>query len=69
MPDAPLELPGSISVELCASTDSIDTNFTPKLVEVKKDGYARLIDNGIIRTRYSLSEKHPSRLLLSVIER
>ncbi|UCE19662.1 MAG: CocE/NonD family hydrolase [Gemmatimonadota bacterium] len=47
-----LVLAGPIKVEIYASTDSIDTDFTAKLVEVRPDGYARMIEDGIIRTRY-----------------
>lgn len=40
---------GPIEAVLYISTEGKDTDFTAKLVEVKKDGYARIINEGIIR--------------------
>jgi uncharacterized protein len=45
-------LAGPIRAVLHASTDGPDTDFTAKLVEVRPDGYARLIEEGIIRAQY-----------------
>lgn len=39
--------------------DRLVTDFTAKLVEVRKDGYARIIQDGILRTRFRESKKHP----------
>ena len=50
--EEPLEIAGQLTVVLYASTDSLDTDFTAKLVEVRSDGYARMIEDGIIRARY-----------------
>ena len=35
-----------------ASTEGKDTDFTAKLVEVRPNGYARIIEEGIIRASY-----------------
>lgn len=60
---APLEKPmqviGPVKVLLYASTEGVDTDFTAKLVEVKKNGYARIIVDGIIRARYRKSLTKP----------
>lgn len=44
-----LEIVGPLRVVLYASSEGIDTDFTAKLVEVRSDGYARIIEDGIIR--------------------
>lgn len=44
-----LTILGEIKVELFASTEGKDTDFTAKLVEVNKDGYAGIITEGIVR--------------------
>jgi putative CocE/NonD family hydrolase len=43
---------GPIKVVLYASTDRRDTDFTATLVDVYSDGYAQLIQEGILRGRY-----------------
>jgi len=50
--DDDLEIAGPVSAVLYASTEGRDTDFTAKLVEVRPDGYARIIDEGIIRVSY-----------------
>ena len=47
-----LEVTGSIQVNLWAASNAPDTDFTAKLVDVGPDGYARNIQDGIIRARY-----------------
>lgn len=47
-----LEVTGPVSVNLYASTDVRDTDFTAKLVDVYPDGYAVNLCDGIIRGRY-----------------
>ena len=47
-----LEVTGPVSVNLYASTDARDTDFTAKLVDVHPDGYAVNLCDGIIRGRY-----------------
>ncbi len=45
-------LAGPIEAVLHVSTEGRDTDFTAKLVEVRPDGYARIIEEGIIRVSY-----------------
>ena len=47
-----LEVTGPVIAKLFASTDSTDTDFTAKLVDVHPDGYAVNLCDGIIRGRY-----------------
>ena len=47
-----LEVTGHVMVKLYASTDGTDTDFTGKLVDVRPDGYAMNLCDGIIRGRY-----------------
>jgi putative CocE/NonD family hydrolase len=53
---APLEedltLAGPIEAVLYASTEGRDTDFTAKLVEVRPNGYAAIIEEGIIRASH-----------------
>jgi putative CocE/NonD family hydrolase len=48
----PWEIIGPVRAVLYASTEGRDTDFTAKLVEVRRDGYARIIEEGIIRVSY-----------------
>ena len=50
--DESMEIAGPISAVLYVSTEGRDTDFTAKLVEVRSGGYARIIDEGIIRASY-----------------
>ncbi|MFC2104666.1 CocE/NonD family hydrolase, partial [Bacteroidota bacterium] len=54
-----IEIIGSIQVNLFVSTEGKDTDFTAKLVEVRENGYARIIDEGIVQLahRNSLIER------------
>jgi len=47
-----MEIVGPIRAVLYASTEGLDTDFTAKLVEVRANGYARIIEEGIIRASY-----------------
>ena len=47
-----LEVTGPVKVTLYASSSAQDTDFTAKLVDVNKDGFARNLTDGIIRSRY-----------------
>lgn len=47
-----IEIVGPIQTVLYAATEGRDTDFTAKLVEVRKGGYARIIEEGIIRASY-----------------
>ena len=55
-----LEVTGPIKVHLFASSSAVDTDFTAKLVDVRPDGYAQNIQDGIIRARYRTSGAQPS---------
>jgi putative CocE/NonD family hydrolase len=57
-----LEIAGPIHAVLHVSTEGTDTDFTAKLVEVRSDGYARIIEEGIIRASYR--NGHDGRQLL-----
>ncbi|GBQ09949.1 putative acyl esterase [Swaminathania salitolerans LMG 21291] len=56
----PLNVTGPITVDLYASTDAPDTDFTAKLVDVAPDGSAINLNNGIIRASYRDSLEHPT---------
>ena len=49
---ADLEVTGPIAVELWASTDAADTDWTATLVDVFPDGRAIILCEGICRARY-----------------
>lgn len=50
--EKPVEVTGPIQLKLFASSDSLDTDFTAKLVDVFPDGRAILLTDGIIRARF-----------------
>ncbi len=58
--DRDLEVTGPIKVHLFASSSAVDTDFTAKLVDVRPDGYAHNLQDGIIRGRYRTSRSEPS---------
>ena len=58
----PLEVTGPLVVTLYAATDAPDTDFTAKLVDVRPDGYAQNLADGIVRARYRASRTAPSLL-------
>ncbi len=47
-----IEIMGPLKVVFYASSEGLDTDFTAKLVEVRENGYARIIEDGIIRASY-----------------
>jgi putative CocE/NonD family hydrolase len=53
----PVEVTGPVSVTLWIASSARDTDFTAKLVDVFPDGTARLLTDGILRTRYRKSSK------------
>ena len=55
-----LELTGPIKVQLFAASSAVDTDFTAKLVDVRPDGYAQNLQDGIIRARYRSSARQPT---------
>ena len=56
----PYEVTGPITVELWAASSAPDTDFTAKLVDVRPDGYAQNLLDGIIRARYRDSASEPT---------
>jgi putative CocE/NonD family hydrolase len=54
-----LEVTGPIHVVLSASSSAVDTDFTAKLVDVFPSGEARILTDGILRTRYRDSLEKP----------
>ena len=63
----PLEVTGPIVVSLFAATNAPDTDFTAKLVDVRPDGYARNLADGIVRGRYRASRTFPTPLQPGVV--
>ncbi len=57
-----LEVTGPIKLVLFAATDSLDTDWTAKLVDVSPTGYAMLLCDGIIRARYRDGFSNPTHL-------
>ena len=55
-----LELTGPITAQLFAASSAVDTDFTAKLVDVAPDGYARNLQDGIVRARYRTSARRPT---------
>ena len=58
----PLEVTGPLVVTLYAASSTPDTDFTAKLVDVRPDGYAQNLADGIIRARYRTSRMIPTLL-------
>jgi len=59
---APLEVTGPIVVKLFVASSAPDTDFTAKLVDVRPDGYAQNLADGIVRARYRTSRMLPTLL-------
>jgi putative CocE/NonD family hydrolase len=57
--ERPLEVTGPITVELWAASSAVDTDFTAKLVDLRPDGYAQNLLDGVIRARYRDSASDP----------
>ena len=55
-----LEITGPIKMRLFAASSAPDTDFTAKLVDVRPDGYAQNLQDGIVRARYRTSVGQPS---------
>ena len=55
-----LEITGPISATVYAASSAVDTDFTAKLVDVRPDGYAHNLQDGIVRARYRTSAAEPS---------
>jgi len=50
--EQPIEVTGPVVLHLFASTDRTDTDFNGKIVDVYPEGYARILQEGVIRGRY-----------------
>jgi uncharacterized protein len=57
-----LEVTGPVTVTLYAVTSARDTDFTAKLVDVRPDGHAHNLADGIVRARYRESRERPTLL-------
>ena len=57
-----VEVTGPVMIELYASTDARDTDFTGKLVDVWPSGYAEILLEGVLRARYRNSFSKPQLL-------
>ncbi|HJY84323.1 MAG TPA: CocE/NonD family hydrolase, partial [Candidatus Binatia bacterium] len=55
-----LEITGPIALKLFAASSAPDTDFTAKLVDVRPDGYAQNIAEGVIRARFRESLTSPT---------
>ena len=54
------EVTGPIVLKLFAASSACDTDFTAKLVDVRPDGYAQNIAEGVVRARFRESLSEPS---------
>jgi putative CocE/NonD family hydrolase len=57
-----LEVTGPVAVTLYAASSAPDTDFTAKLVDVRADGFAQNLADGIARARYRDSSERPTLL-------
>ena len=55
-----LEVTGPLTLKLFAASSAPDTDFTAKLVDVRPDGYAQNLADGIIRARFRDSLRYPT---------
>src|SRR5229473_401244 len=60
--DRDLAVIGPVTVKLWAATSARDTDFTAKLVDVHRDGYAHNVLDRIVRARYRHGSKLPPSL-------
>ncbi len=60
--EEPLEVTGPLELVLYAASSAVDTDFTAKLVDVRPDGYAQNLADGILRARYRESGRFPKLL-------
>jgi hypothetical protein len=64
-----LEVTGPVVVTLHAASSAPDTDFTAKLVDVRPDGYAQNLADGIARARYRDSRETPTPLTPGEVSR
>ncbi|HEY6292764.1 MAG TPA: CocE/NonD family hydrolase [Terriglobia bacterium] len=55
--DHDYDVTGPVNLDLFASSDAVDTDFTAKLVDVGADGFARNLTEGIVRARFRDSQE------------
>ncbi|MCZ7644837.1 MAG: CocE/NonD family hydrolase [Planctomycetota bacterium] len=55
----PLEVTGMLKLVLYVSSSARDTDFTAKLMDLRPDGNARLLSDGIVRARYRNGTRKP----------
>ena len=60
--NADLEVTGPVTLDLYATSSTVDTDFTAKLVDVAPDGFAHNLTEGIVRARYRESKSVPKLL-------
>lgn len=58
--DAHLEITGPITVTLYAASSAVDTDFTATLVDLFPDGYAHLVQEGVVRASFRESDTNPT---------
>lgn len=58
--DKDMEVTGPVTMNLFAASSAPDTDFTAKLVDVRPDGYAQNIVEGVIRARFRESLSKPT---------
>ena len=54
-----MEVTGPVSLDLWVSTSAVDTDFTGKLVDVRPDGFAQNLTEGVLRLRHRNSQEKP----------
>src|SRR5208283_4331665 len=57
-----MEVTGPVTLDLFAKTSAVDTYFTAKLVDVRPDGFAQNLTEGILRASFresTLGEPKP----------
>ena len=55
----PLEVTGPLSLVLHAASSAPDTDFVAKLCDVAPDGFARILAEGVLRTRFAEDRERP----------
>jgi len=60
---------GPVSLDLYASSEAVDTDFSAKLVDVSPDGFVRNLTEGILRARYRDSQEHPQLMQAGTVYR
>jgi len=58
--DQDLAITGPLTVCLFAASSACDTDFTARLLDVRPDGYAMRLNDGIVRARFRSSYSKPS---------